>query len=104
LFLQPSYDLGSGCRCADAFGLLQALPQNFVIDKAPGVLHCLDQSAFIVSRRGAGLLVLDGRVLQSCGLAVAEGWQQLRVVALVVETAARTLADDRRLGNRDCTE
>src|SRR5712691_10326465 len=74
LFLQPSDDLRSGRRRADALGLLQALAQNLVIDKAPGVLHCLDQGALIVARRGAGLLVLDGRVFQPCDLAVAEGW------------------------------
>ena len=63
LFLQPSDDLGSGRRRADALGLLQPVPQHLVIDKAPGVLHRLDQSAFIVSGWGAGFLVLNGWVL-----------------------------------------
>src|SRR5947208_13030372 len=38
LFLQPSYDLGSRRRRADSLGLLQTLPQSFIIDKAPGGL------------------------------------------------------------------
>ena len=70
LFLQPADDLGSGRRRADALGLLQAFPQDLVIDKAPGVLHGLDQGALVVARRRARLLVLDFRLPQ-CGLAVA---------------------------------
>src|SRR5262249_37526598 len=75
LFLQSPDDLGSGRRRADALGLLQPIPQDLVIDKTPGVLHGLDQGAFIVARRRARLLVLDGRVFQPCDLAVAEHWQ-----------------------------
>src|ERR1019366_10506671 len=47
-------DLGSGRRRANALGFLQAFPQNLIIDKAPGILHRLDQSAFVVTRRWAG--------------------------------------------------
>jgi hypothetical protein len=35
---------------AHALGLLQALPQNLIVNKAPGILHRLDQSAFVVTR------------------------------------------------------
>src|SRR5205085_8498483 len=59
-------------------------PQDLVIDKTPGVLHGLDQGALVVARRRPRLLVLDGRVFQACDLAVAEGRQQLCVVALLV--------------------
>ncbi len=84
LLLQPSDDFGSGRRCADALGFLQPFPQALVIDKAPGVLHRLDQGALVVARRRARLLVLDGRVFQPRDLAVAQGRQQLGVVALFV--------------------
>src|SRR5258708_28524669 len=55
-----------------------------MIDKAPGILNGLDQGALVVAQRRAGLLVLDGRVFQPYDLAVAEGWQQLCVVALFI--------------------
>jgi hypothetical protein len=51
LFLQAADDLRSGRRRANALGLLQALPQNLIINKAPGILHRLDQRAFVVTRR-----------------------------------------------------
>ena len=84
LLLQPADDLGPGRRRADALGFLQALPQNLIVDKTPGILHRLDQSAFVVTRRRSGLLVLDFGVLQLRGLAVAQRRQQLRLVALFV--------------------
>src|SRR6202008_235165 len=46
LFLQPADNLCSGRRRANALGLLQTLPQNLIVNKAPGILHRLDQSAF----------------------------------------------------------
>jgi hypothetical protein len=64
LFLQPADDLGSGRGGTDTFGFLQALPQNIMINKAPSILHRLDQSAFVVTRRWPGLLVLDFRIVQ----------------------------------------
>jgi hypothetical protein len=36
LFLQPADDLRSGRRRANALGLLQTLPQNLIVNKAPG--------------------------------------------------------------------
>ena len=84
LFLQPADDLRSGRRRANALGLLQALPQNLIVNKAPGILHRLDQSAFVVTRRWSGLLVLDFRIVQLRSLAVAQRRQQLRLVALFV--------------------
>ena len=82
LFLQPADDLRSGRRRANALGLLQTLPQNLIVNKAPGILHRLDQSAFVVTRRWPGLLVLDFRIVQLCSLAVAQ--RLLRLVALFV--------------------
>src|ERR1700719_1056963 len=58
--------------------------RDLIINKAPSVLHGLDQGALVVARWWSGLLILDGRVFQSCDLAIAEGWQQLRVVTLFV--------------------
>ena len=84
LFLQPADDLRSGCRRANALGLLQAVPQNLIVNIAPGILHRLDQSAFVVTRRWPGLLVLDFWIVQLRGLAVAKRRQQLRLVALFV--------------------
>ena len=84
LFLQPADDLGPGRRRANTLGLLQALPQNLIINKTPGILHRIDQSAFVVSRRWPGLLVLDFWIVQLRGLAVAEWRKQLRLVALFV--------------------
>ena len=63
LFLQPADDFRSGRRRANALGFLQAFPQNFVINKAPSVLHRFDQGAFVVARRWAGLLVFNFWVL-----------------------------------------
>ena len=59
LLLQPADDLGAGRRRANALGFLQAVPQNLIIDKPPGILHRLDQRAFVVARRRPGFLVLD---------------------------------------------
>src|SRR5215468_3060032 len=84
LFLQPADDLRSGRRRANALGLLQALPQNLIVNEAPGILHRLDQSAFIVARRWPGLLVLDFRIVQLRSLTVAQRRQQLRLVVLFV--------------------
>ena len=67
-------------RRANALCLLQALPQNLVVNKAPGILHRLDQSAFVVTWRWPGLLVLDFRIVQLGDLAVAQRRQQLRSV------------------------
>ena len=78
LFLQPADDLRSGRRRAYALGLLQALPQNLIVNKAQGILHRLDQSAFVITRRWSGLLVLDFRIVQLRNLAVAQRRQQLR--------------------------
>src|SRR6476659_2298908 len=72
LFLQPADDLRSSRRRANALGLLQALPQNLILNKAPGILHRLDQSAFVVTRRWPGLLVFDFRIVQLRSLAVAQ--------------------------------
>jgi hypothetical protein len=71
-------DLRSSRRRANALCLLQALPQNLVVNKAPGILHRLDQSAFVVTWRWPGLLVLDFRIVQLGDLAVAQRRQQLR--------------------------
>src|ERR1700740_1152499 len=84
LLLQPTDDLGSGRRRANTLGFLQAIPQNLVINKTPGILHSLDQSAFVVTRRRPGLLVLNFWILQLRGLAVAQRRQQLRLIALFV--------------------
>src|ERR1700688_63764 len=84
LLLQPANDLGSGRRRANTLGFLQAVPQNLVINKTPGILHSLDQSAFVVTRRRPGLLVLNFRILQLRNLAVAQRRQQLRLIALFV--------------------
>ena len=78
LFLQPADDLRSGRRRANALGLLQALPQNLIVNKAPGILHRLDQSAFVVTRRWPGLLVFDFRIVQLRSLAVVQRRQQSR--------------------------
>jgi hypothetical protein len=56
---------------ANALGLLEAFPQNLIIEEAPGILHRLDQSAFVVPRGWPGLLVLNFWILQLRGLAVA---------------------------------
>src|ERR1700676_1970919 len=84
LLLQPADDLGSGRRRANTLGFLQAIPQNLVINKTPGILHSLDQSAFVVTRRRSGLLVLNFWILQLRGVAVAQRRQQLRLIALFV--------------------
>ena len=84
LFLQPADDLGSRRRRADALGFLQAFPQHLIVNEAPGILHRLDQRAFVVARRWPGLLVLDFWILQLRGLAVAQRRKQLRLVALFV--------------------
>src|SRR5664280_1009998 len=63
LFLESANNLGAGGRSADAFGFLQSLPQHLVVNETPGVLHRLDQSALIVSRRGPRLFVLNGSCL-----------------------------------------
>src|ERR1700722_10570092 len=68
LFLQPADDLRSGRRRANALGLLQALPQSLIVNKAPGILHPLDQSYFVVTRGWAGLLV---SIFGSCSCAVS---------------------------------
>src|SRR6202035_4452931 len=57
LFLKPTDDLRSGRRRANALGLLQTLPQNLIVNKAPGILHRVDQSAFVVTWRWPSLLV-----------------------------------------------
>ena len=63
LLLQTADDLGSGRRRANTLGFLQAFPKNLIVDKTPGILHGLDQSAFVVTRRRSGLLVLNFGVL-----------------------------------------
>ena len=50
LFLQPADDLGPGRRRANALGFLQSLSQNFIVNKTPGILHRLDQGAFVVAQ------------------------------------------------------
>src|SRR5258708_3450922 len=82
LLLQSADDLGSRRWRANALGFLQALPKNLIVNKTPGILHCLDQSAFVVAWRRSGLLVLNFGILQLCGLAVAQWRQQLRFVLL----------------------
>src|SRR6478672_12841288 len=57
---------------------------SVIVNKAPGILHRLNQSAFVVTRRWSGLFVLDFRIVQLRGLAVAQRRQQLRLVALFV--------------------
>jgi hypothetical protein len=84
LFLEPTDDLGSSRRRTDALGFLQALSKNLIINEAPGILHRLDQSAFIVARRWPGLLVLDFWILQLRSLTVAQRWKQLCLVTLFV--------------------
>src|SRR6185437_3271144 len=69
---------------ANVLGLLQAFSQNLIVNQAPGILHRLDQSAFVVTRRWPGLLVLDFRIVQLRSLTVAQRRQQLRLVALFV--------------------
>jgi len=46
LFLQPADDFRSGRRRANALGLLQALPQNLIVNKPPG-----EGSALRISKR-----------------------------------------------------
>src|SRR6516164_5929197 len=75
---------GPGRWRANALGFLQAFPQNLILNEAPGILHSLDQSAFVVARRWPGLLILDFRILQLRGLAVEQRRKQLRLVALFV--------------------
>src|ERR1700674_5726390 len=72
LFLQPVDDLRSGCRRANALGLPQALPQNLIVNKAPDILHRLDQGAFVITRRWPGLLFLNFWIVQLRSLAVAQ--------------------------------
>ena len=48
------------------------------IEFLPRTLHRLNQGAFVVARRGPGLFVLNGRVLQLCGRAVAQRREQLQ--------------------------
>jgi hypothetical protein len=48
------------------------LPKNLIINEAPGILHRLDQSAFIVARRRPGLLVLNLGILQLRGVSGRE--------------------------------
>src|SRR5829696_6540349 len=75
LFLKPADDLGSGRWRADALGFLQALPQHLIVNEPPGILHRLDQGAFVVTRRWPCLLVLDFWILQSGSLTVAQRWK-----------------------------
>jgi hypothetical protein len=49
---------------------ISGIGADLVINKAPGVLHRLDQGAFVVARRWPGLLVLNLCILQSRGLSV----------------------------------
>ena len=58
LFLEPADDLGSSRRRTDALGFLQALPQHRIVNKPPGILHRLDQGAFVVPRGRSGLMSL----------------------------------------------
>src|SRR4029078_7773233 len=51
LLLQSADDLGSGRRRSNALGFLQTVPKKLIVDKTPGILHGVDQSAFIVARR-----------------------------------------------------
>jgi hypothetical protein len=83
-FFSPPIISGAGRRRANALCFLQAVPQNLIINKAPGILHRLDQGAFVVAWRWPGLLVLDFRIKQLCDLSVAQRRQQLRLVALFV--------------------
>src|SRR3954463_5263362 len=75
LFLKPADDLGSGRWRADALGFLQALAQHLILNEPPGILHRLDQGAFVVTRRWPCLLVLDFWILQSRSLTVAQRWK-----------------------------
>jgi hypothetical protein len=84
LLLQPADDLGSGRRRANTLGFLQAIPQNPVINKTPSILHSLDQSAFVVTRRRSSFLVLNFWILQLRGLIIVQRRQQLRLIALFV--------------------
>src|SRR6202047_858618 len=78
LFLQPADDLRSGRRRANALGLLQTLPQNLIVNKAPGISHRLDQSAFVVTRRWPGFLVLDSRIVGLRSPVLAVGRREIR--------------------------
>ena len=49
---------------ADPLGLLQAVAQNLILDKPPGILHRLDQRALVVTRRRAGFLVFNLRIFR----------------------------------------
>ena len=64
----PADDLGSGRRRSNTLGFPQTFPKNLIVDKTPGILHGLDQSAFIVARRRPGLLVLNFGILQLRGV------------------------------------
>src|ERR1019366_10540450 len=84
LLLQPADDFGSRRWRANALGFLQAFPKNLIVDKTPGILHGLDQSAFVVTWRRSSLLVLNFGILQRRCLAIAQWRQQLRLVTLFV--------------------
>jgi hypothetical protein len=76
-----------GRRRADAPGLLQPFPQDLVIDKAPSVLHGVNQGAFVVARRRAGLLVFDDRQWQPAFLAAFCGRAGAPAVRLAMRSA-----------------
>ena len=80
----PADNFGSGRRVPNAFGLLQAFPQNLIVTKAPDILHRLDKSVFIVTRRWPGLLVFNLWIPQLRDLTVAQ-----RVTLPIPCTAAR---------------
>ena len=58
--------------------------RRFVLYKAPGILHRLDQRALVVTRRRAGFLVFDLGFCQLSGLAVLHHREQLRVITLFI--------------------
>ena len=84
LLLQPADDLGPGRRRSNALGFLQTFPKNLIVDKTPGILHGLDQSAFIVARRRPGLLVLNFGIPQLRYIAIVQRRQGLCLVTLFI--------------------
>ena len=75
--LQPFDDFGPRRRCANALCLLQAVTHRFVLNEPPGILHRIDQRAFIILRRRHCPLALDFRLAQHRVLTVGQRRQRL---------------------------
>ena len=86
--LQPLDDFGARRRCADALGFLQPLAHGGGFHEAPGVLHGVDQRAFVVARRRLCPLVLDTRFGQRRLFAIGQRRQRLFGFAAASGSAA----------------